>query len=1011
MMRKLFSKLIMLTLLLFMGVSTVFAQNGLVKGTIVDASNGTPLPGATVQVKGTTTGTVTDLDGKYSIQVNGRATLVFSYIGYQSQEKQVRANTTLNIQLKPTAANLNELVVIGYGVEKKKDATGSVTAISSKKFNKGAITSPTDLLAGKVAGVQITSEGGAPGSGATIRIRGGSSLSASNDPLIVVDGVPLDNNGIAGMRNPLNSINPNDIATFTVLKDASATAIYGSRASNGVIIITTKRGKTNQKIKLDYNGNFSFYTAPRKVNVYGAKAYKDLMEQRYAGQDNVLKLLGNSQTDWQSEIFRNSFGMDHFISASGGSKYLPYRFSAGYSDQSGILKTDNLKRTTLSTSLNPSFFKNHLKVTLNVKGTFVNNHFANRGAIGAATQFDPTQPVKSNSNYTVYYNHPDGTPDSTTTNYGGYFTRTQANGSPVSLGAVNPVALLNLTDDHSNVNGLIGNLKLDYKFHGLPELSAHLNLAYDHSKSTGSLIVPEYASWTYDPVYGGGIYNNYTQQKKNDLLDFYFNYDKNVKKIHSRFNTMIGYSWQHFWRKDYSENGNYSHTRDLDTINNPTENYLVSFFGRFNYSYKDKYLLTFTLRDDGTSRFSPDTRWGLFPSVAFAWQMMNEPWMKNSNTFSQLKLRLGYGITGQQDINKGDYPYLPRYTYSQNNAAYQLGNVFYLTLRPEGYDANIKWEETTTYNVGVDYGFLQDRIYGSIDVYYRKTKDLLNFIPVPAGANLTNYLLSNVGDLENRGLEFSIYGRAVSTKNTTWSIGFNGSYNKNKITRLTASNDPNYLGVETGGISGGVGNNIQIHSVGYPANSFFVYQQVYAQDGKPIEGLYVDRNGDGQITNADRYHYKDPAANFFFGISSDLQIKNWDFSFSGRANFNNYVYNNVSSNIGVFRYLYHPEGPYIANISTDAAKSGFVNPQYLSDYYIQNASFFRMDNMALSYVFRNLNKVNQDKTPINLRLSFTINNAFVITNYTGLDPEVSNGIDNNIYPRPTTYVLGINLQF
>jgi iron complex outermembrane receptor protein len=1010
MLKKLFKSAALLALLFFMGgMSAAMAQNGTVRGTIVDASDGSPLPGATVQVKGTTTGTVTDMNGKYSIRVNGNAILVFSYVGYQTQEVTVKPNTVVNIKLKPSAANLNELVVIGYGTVKKKDATGSVTAIGSKSFNKGAITSPTDLLTGKVAGVQITSNGGAPGSGATIRIRGGSSLSASNDPLIVVDGVPLDNSGVAGMRNPLNSINPEDIATFTVLKDASATAIYGSRASNGVIIITTKKGRVGQPLRVNYSGNFSFYTSPKKVSVFDAKSFKSMVEDRYAGQNDVLGLLGNSNTNWQDEIFQNAFGMDHYVSVTGAYKTLPYRVSAGYSNTDGILKTDNLKRTTLAASLTPSFFKDHLKVTFNIKGTFVKNHFADQGAIGAATQFDPTKPVKSDSTYTVHFNKPDGTPDSTTTNYGGYYTWTQANGSPVKLATTNPVALLNLTNNSSNVDGVIGNLKLDYKLPFLPEMSAHLNLAYDHSKSTGSYIVPTYASWAFDPVHGGGVYNDYSQKKKNDLLDFYLNYDKDVKSIHSTFNAMVGYSWQHFWRKDYSVNGNFDHTWNMDTIDHPTEYYLVSFFGRFNYAYKDKYLLTFTLRDDGTSRFSPDTRWGLFPSVALAWRINEEPWLKDSKVISQLKLRLGYGITGQQNINQGNYPYLPRYTLSQNNAAYQLGNVFYLTLRPEGYNPNIKWEETTTYNAGIDFGFLDGRIYGSFDYYYRKTKDLLNFIPVPAGSNLTNYLLTNIGDLENKGVEFSINAVVISKKDLSWSVGFNASSNSNKITKLTATNNPDYLGVAVGGISGGVGNTVQIHSVGYPAYSFYVYQQVYDQNGKPIEGLYVDRNGDGQITDADRYHYEDPAPKFYFGITSNLRYNNWTFSFAGRANFGNYVYNNVSSMNGVYDRLYRPEGPYLSNITTDVTKAGFVNPQYLSDYYVQNASFFRMDNISLGYQFKNLNK--SQKNPINLGLSFTINNAFVITNYTGLDPEVGNGIDNNIYPRPTTYVLGVNLQF
>jgi len=1008
--KKVFSNSVMLMFLFIMGISTVMAQQGFVSGVVSDGSDGTPLPGATIQVKGTSVGTVTDMDGKYSLQVKGISTLTFSYIGFETQEIEAKPGTTVNVKLKATAANLSELVVIGYGTVKKKDATGSVSAISSKDFNKGAITAPADLLAGKVAGVQITSGGGAPGSGSTIRIRGGSSLSASNDPLIVVDGVTLDNDGIAGMRNPLNNINPNDIETFTVLKDASATAIYGSRASNGVVIITTKKGKKGEAMKVNYNGNFSFYTAPKKVSVFNADDYRAMVNERYEGQDNVLKLLGNDNTDWQSQIFKNAFGMDHNISLTGAYKTLPYRFSAGYTDQNGILKTDNMKRTTLAASLTPSFFDDHLKVTLNVNGTFVKNQFADQGAIGSAVQFDPTKPINSDSTYVVHFNKPDGTPDSTTTNYGGYYTGTQANGMPVSLGPVNPVARLNLTDNHSNANGLIANLQLDYKLHFLPDLSAHLNLATNRSKSDGEYIVSPDASWAYDPIHGGGVYNTYSQEKKNDLLDFYLNYTKEVEQIHSKFSAMLGYSWQHFYRKDYSENGNYNHTWNLDTNNFPTESYLLSYFGRFNYSYKDKYLLTFTLRDDATSRFSPETRWGLFPAVAFAWQMMNEPWMRNSHLFSQMKLRFGYGITGQQNINQGDYPYLPRYSYSQNTAAYQMGDKYYLTLRPEGYNAGIKWEETTTYNVGLDYGFLKDRIYGSIDVYKRVTKDLLNFIPVPAGANLTNYLLSNVGDLENKGVEFSIYSHVISKADLSWTIGFNATYNKNKITKLTATDDPSYLGVETGGISGGVGNNIQMHSVGFPASSFFVYQQVYDDNGKPIEGLYVDRNNDGQITNADKYHFQSPAPTFFFGISSNLQYKNWSFSFSGRANFNNYVYNNVNSQYGVYRELYHAEGPYLANITSSVAETGFYNPQYLSDYYIENASFFRMDNITLGYIFKDLSK-SSSNNKINLGLSFTVNNAFVITKYSGLDPEVFNGIDNNIYPRPTTYVLGINLQF
>jgi len=1034
MVKHLSAKMILLLSMLAFGL-TGFAQSGQVSGVITDALDGSTLPGATVVVKGTVQGTVTDIDGNYSITVEPNTTLVYSFVGYETQEMLVQPGSTVNVALMMTSTALEEFVVIGYGVQKKEDATGSVTAIDSKEFNKGAITSPTELVSGKIAGVQIINGGGAPGEGSTIRIRGGSSLSASNDPLFVIDGVPIDNDGVSGMRNPLNTINPNDIETFTVLKDASATAIYGSRASNGVIIITTKKGKEGAPLSVGYTGNFSYYTPISTIDVLDASAFRKEVEERFPSQAGMM---GDANTNWQDEIYQNAFGMDHNVSLSGAYKMLPYRVSLGYSDQDGILKTDNMKRTTVNVALNPTFLDDHLKVNLNFKYTNVQNNFADRGAIGSAIQYDPTKPVESDQVFNPYYNDDvdgDGTPDTILmpqTNYGGYYAWIQSNGTdqPVEQGSSNPVALLNMRDDQSNVNRIIGNVQLDYKMHFLPDLRANLNLGMDHSKSEGDVIVPDYAPWSYDPLNGGGQYNSYEQQKENDLLDFYLNYVKNVESIESRFDVMAGYSWQHFYRKDYSVNGNYSRdftidpitgrpgvyqknfigdpkrTYNVDTIDNPTESYLVSFFGRFNYTYKDRYLLTFTLRNDGTSRFSPDTRWGLFPSAAFAWKILDEPWMQGNTAMSQFKLRVGYGVTGQQNIGQGDYPYLPRYTQSNQFAQYQLGNQFYYTLRPEGYDYNIKWEETSTMNFGVDFGFVDDRVYGSIDIYQRKTKDLINFIPVPAGTNLTNFILTNIGDLENKGVEFSITTRPVSTDDTFWEIGFNATYNKNEITKLTATDDPDYLGVATGGISGGVGNTVQMHSVGYPANSFFVYEQVYGTDGLPIQGIYVDRNGDGEITDADRYHYKKPAADFFFGINSSVQYKNWDFSFSGRANFGNYIYNNVASENGVFERLYRPEGPYLGNITTTVYETNFVTPEYLSDHYIVDASFFRMDNISASYLFPGVFKGMGD-----LRLTATVNNAFVITGYDGIDPEISGGIDNRLYPRPRTYVLGVSLQF
>lgn len=974
-----------------------YAQEGMVRGTVYDADDGTTLPGASILIKGTTQGTVTDVDGKFSLMVGPNTTLEVSFIGYKTQEVLVQPNSTADVYLEAEATALDELVVIGYGVQKKKDATGSVTAIDRKEFNVGSITSPAELITGKVPGVQIVDGGGAPGEATTIRIRGGSSLQAINDPLIVIDGVPVDNEGISGMRNPLNTINPNDIESMTILKDASATAIYGSRASNGVIIVTTKKAKLGaagkgMPLRLEYSGNFSLYTPTRKVDVYGAQEFRQLISDRHPKQEDML---GNSSTDWQEEIFDNAFGMDHFVGASGAIDFMPYRFSIGYANKDGILKTDNMERTTLSLNLNPTFLDNHLKVNINSRYMYIENRFADRGSIGAAIQFDPTKPVKSD-----------------TSQFGGYYFWEQANGNPVALATNNPVAMLDQRKDISYVNRFVGNAQLDYKLHWLPELRANLNLGLDYSDANGTVVVPPNAAFEFvpldeDSLDKSGINNYYTQLKRNQLLEFYLNYNKDLPSINSNIDAMVGYSWQWFYRRNTSLNSSYFKVpSETDTVYDPTEYYLLSYFGRINYTFMNRYILTFTLRNDNTSRFSEDNRQGWFPSVALGWQITQEKFMQNVTWLSQLKLRLSYGVTGQQNINQGDYPYLARYTYNQSGAYYQFGNMFYRTLRPEGYDENIKWEETTTWNAGLDYSIDNNRYYGSIDVYLRKTEDLLNIVPVPAGTNLTNEILTNIGDLENRGVEFSIFTRPLVKPDLAWEIGLNATYNHSEITKLTASSDPNYLGYEVGNISGGVGNKVQIHSVGHPAFSFFVYEQVYDADGKPIQGMYVDRNGDGEITDDDRYHYKDPNPDFILGLSSRLNYKNWDLAFSGRAYFGNYVYNNVESENAVYQRLYRPEGPYLSNISTEVTDTEFENPQYLSDYYIQDGSFFRMDYITLGYNFRN---IIQDK--LHLRLTATVNNVFIISRYKGLDPEIFLGIDNNIYPRPRTYTLGVNLQF
>jgi iron complex outermembrane receptor protein len=996
MLKHLSSKYLLLLALILGGFTTLFGQSGMVSGTIVDATDGTTLPGATVVIKGTLKGTATDMDGKFSIEVEPNTTLVFSYIGYTAKELIAEPNTTITVSLDPEAAGLEEIVVIGYGVQKKEDATGSVAPISSEEFNQGAINSAANLITGKVAGVSVINSGGAPGAGTQIRIRGGSSLSASNDPLYVIDGVPLDNEDISGSRNPLNLINPSDIETFTVLKDASATAIYGSRASNGVILITTKRGKIGNPLKINYTGTFSLYTPTKKIDVLDANTFVSEMKQRFpsqvGGPESLLDTTNLYNTNWQNEIFTNAFGMDHYLSFTGAANLMPYRVSFGFTDQDGILRTDNLKRYTGGFALNPSFFQDHLKIDLNAKGSFVKNRFANNSAIGSAIAFDPSKPVYDNS---------------TENRFGGYWSWMQANGIPVSLATSNPVALLYQRNDNSEVNNFTGNAQFNYKLHGFEDLSVNMNLGMDYSKSNGTVFVDTTAAFAYDPLTGGGINNQYEQEKKNEVFDFYVQYKKQAESINSDFSVMAGYSWQHFWRRNYAVNSDVANSPSAtDTIDDPTESYLISFFGRFNYTLLNKYMLTFTLRNDHTSRFSPETRSGLFPSVAFAWKIHDENFLQDSKVLSQLKLRLGWGITGQQNIGQGDYPYLPRYTASQVNAQYTMGNQLYITQRAEGYDESIKWEETSTWNAGIDYGFAADRYYGSIDVYYRQTKDLLNFIPVPAGSNLTNYLLTNVGDLENKGVEFSIYTKPIVKENLFWEIGFNTTYNQNKITKLTASDDPDYLGEPTGGIAGGTGNNIQINSVGYPTNSFFVWEQYYDVEGNPIPGLYVDRDGDGEITNSDKYHYHKPAADFWFGFNSTLDWKKWEFGFSGRANFGNYVYNNVASVLGVYERLYNPEGPYLGNIADYVYETNFQNPEYLSDYYIQDASFFKMDYMSVSYLFSGIRN-----SKLNLRLTGTVNNVFTITNYQGIDPEIQNGIDNNNYPRPRVYVLSINLQF
>ncbi len=975
----------------------VIAQNTItIQGTVKD-NTGIPVIGANIIQKGTTNGVITDFDGNFQVSLPDTATLVVSYIGYQTRELKPN-NRKLQIVLQENSVSLDEAVVIGYGSVKKSDATGSVIAIKPDKMNRGQTMNAQDMITGKIAGVNVSSNDGTPGGGAKIRIRGGSSLAASNDPLIVIDGLPMDNDGIKGVSNMLSTINPNDIESFTVLKDASATAIYGSRASNGVILITTKKGEAGSRPRISYDGNVSVSTRKNSVEVLDGDQFRAFVNEMYADKPEVLSKLGTSNTDWQDEIFQTAFGTDHNITVSGGLKNMPYRVSLGYTNQDGILKTSEFERYTGSFNLSPSFFNDHLKMNVNAKGMIAKNRFANTGAIGAALSMDPTQSV---------YNS-----DPMYDNYGGYFqwlkpVKTDDDSEPTyeysNLAPQNPVAMLNLKNETSNAKSFLGNVQLDYKFHFLPELRANLNVAMDYSTGKQKFYVDPLSAES--TPYGRQGWEN--QDKYNKSLDFYLQYAKSVND--HNFDVMGGYAWQHFYKEGYAESDGVTESYLPVSSVYKTESYLVSFFGRLNYNYASRYLATVTLRRDGTSRFPVDNRWSLFPSVALAWKINEEAFLKDTRWLSELKLRAGYGITGQQNLNQGDYPYIPTYVDSQPGASYPIDGIYFPTDRPSAYNTNLKWEETATYNVGIDFGFLDNRISGSVEAYYRQTNDLLNEVAIAAGTNFTNRMISNVGSLENKGFEVSINTKPIMTRDFTWDLSYNLSYNDNKITKLTTGSAENYI-VATGGISKGTGTTIQAHAVGQAASSFYVYEQVYDNNGKPIEGLFVDRNGDGIINGDDRYFYKNPTADVTMGISSKMTWKNWDLGFSIRASLGNYVYNDVAADRASISSsdVYSAKGYCLNNKPLSAFETNFsgVKDYYMSDYFVQDASFIRLDNVTLGYSFRNLFKAG-----LSGRVYGTVSNPLVLTKYKGLDPEVSNGIDNNIYPRPLVSQIGLSLTF
>ena len=960
---------------LFLSVGA-FAQIE-VKGHVKDAT-GEPIIGATVRVDGTQTATVSDFDGNFVLKANQGANITISYVGYQNAT--VKAAPSVEVTLVDDETVLQDVVVIGYGTVRKSDATGSVMSVEADQLNKGLATSPADLLQGKTPGVQITTDGGAPGAGAKIRIRGGSSLSASNDPLIVIDGLPISSTDISG-GDVLNTINPNDIESFSILKDASATAIYGSRASNGVILITTKKGKAGAKPRVNIDMSGTFKTVAKKVDVLSPEAFRDFFMANYGDNADAVAALGTSSTKWQDEIYRTAFAEEINASVTGGyvsgSKAfkMPYRVSAGFLNNDGTLKTTGMSRGTVGINLTPTLLDDRLTINLNGKGVFTHNKFADEGAIGAAVQYDPLKPVDH---------------------------KWENNGVLNTMSTLNPVAMLNEQHRSSYVRRFVGNAQFDYKFKFLDGLRANLNLGLDFSTTSGWTVSDPGSEVSYHNKVenGTGAWEKYTQLRRDQTLEFYLAYAKELKQIYSRFDILAGYSWQHFYNKTTDEKKANDGSGLEYPVSKPlfkTESYLISFYGRLNYTFMDRYLLTFTLRDDGTSRFQ-NNKWGVFPSAALAWRVNEESFLKNVDWLSNLKLRLGWGITGQQNIGQGDYPSIPTYHTNQAGSLYQFGNSVITPITPRGYAAEIKWEETTTYNIGLDFGFANNRINGSVDVYQRKTKDLLNKVPVASGTNLTNYLLMNVGDMENKGIEVALNFVPIEKKDLHWEFGVNLAYNKNKITRLTASDDPSYLGVETGDISGGVGNHIQIHQVGNPMSSFFVFQQVYDEAGKPLEGVYVDRNLDGQITDDDRYIYYKPDADVNIGFNTEVSYKKWTLSASLRSSLGNYVYNNIASNTEMKADMW--TNNFICNRVSTAPYTNFNQAQYRSDYYVQNASYLKLDKVTLAYNITDW-----------VRVNFTAQNIFTITNYDGVDPEVGNGIDNNMYPRPRNFIIGASFNF
>ena len=962
------------------------AQTRTIKGEVTDAQNGEALIGATVMVEGEKGGTVTDFDGNFSLQVSSSAKKIkVSYIGYI--DKVLSISDNMKVKLESDSKALADVVVIGYGTARKSDLTGSVATVKSKDFNKGLVSSPEQLINGKVSGVQIMSNSGSASAGSTIRVRGGASLNASNDPLIVLDGVPLEQGGISGnSSNFLSMINPSDIESMTVLKDASSTAIYGSRASNGVIIITTKKGQQGA-VKVNFNTTNSLQTRAQMVDMLSRDEFVNVINQ--FGTDNQKSLLGTANTDWNDEVYRTAFGTDNNLSVSGSiDKWLPFRVSVGYYNQSGLVRKDNVERWTGNVVLTPSFFQDHLKLTINAKGTLNNNSFNNGGAVWAAATFNPTIPVYSGND-----------------KYGGYNEALDADGYPVNAGVRNPRGLVDLYDSKSKVSRFIGSMDVDYKVHFLPELKLHATVGADYAKGDGTVYVPAYAAQSYnkDESLGGSDYKYGPQKNENRLLTLYANYAKYFEDIKSNVDLTAGYDYQ-YWKSTtplyYTKS---AAGTNLSTVKaSDYRHVMLSYYGRINYSFDGKYLLTATVRRDASSRFSKDTRWGTFPSVALGWTLTEEPWLKNQKVLSNLKLRASYGVTGQQE-GIGNYNYLPVYTYSVTGAEAFINGQYINTYRPEAYVSDLKWETTTSWNFGLDFGFLDGRIGGAIDFYTRKTKDLLASVPTAAGTNFSKTILTNVGNVDSKGIEVSLNATPIQTKDWEWNLSYNFTWQNMKVKNLSLTKGGSQTNVKVGPSIDAY--QFQVLSEGYEPYMFYVYHQLYdSKTGKPIEGAYADLNNDGEINESDLYRYHSPAPKYIMGLSTSLRYKQLILGMSFRANIDNYVYNGMGMSTGAFETVSY-NNSQLNNLNTSFLKTGFKTRQYLSDYYVENASFLKLDNLSLSY---NVGKINKWAS---LTVSAMVQNVFTITGYSGTDPEVPNGMDNSFYPRPRTYSVSLGLQF